>query len=203
MPKVGMEPIRRRQLIEATIASIHEEGLANTTIARIARRAGLSSGIVAHYFEDKAGLLEATMRTLAESVRREAVARLARAKGPEARLMAVIDANFAESQFVPELVSAWMAFWGQVRQSPKLARIQRVYQRRLRSNLLDALNELVDEDEAERLATGLAAIIDGLWMNAALGEDAVGREQARAIARAYLRAELGALGVAGGEGAAA
>lgn len=203
MPKVGMEPIRRRQLIAATIASIHEDGLANTTLARIARRAGLSSGIVAHYFEDKAGLLEATMRTLAESVRREAVARLARARDPQARLTAVIDANFAESQFVPELVSAWMAFWGQVRQSPKLARIQRVYQRRLRSNLLHALKQLVEADEADRLAIGLAAVIDGLWMNAALGGDAVGREQARAIARAYLRAELGALGVGGGAGAAA
>ena len=40
MPKLGMGPIRRRQLIDAAIASIHEYGLADTTVARIARKAG-------------------------------------------------------------------------------------------------------------------------------------------------------------------
>ncbi|HIP80571.1 MAG TPA: TetR family transcriptional regulator, partial [Kiloniellaceae bacterium] len=57
MPKVGMEDLRRRQLIAATITSIHEQGFANATISRISRTAGLSGGIVAHYFDDKAGLL--------------------------------------------------------------------------------------------------------------------------------------------------
>ena len=76
MPKVGMEPIRRRQLIAATIEAIHQAGFAQTTIAEISRRAGLSSGIVAHYFQDKAGLLEATLRSLAEDLRRGVVAHL-------------------------------------------------------------------------------------------------------------------------------
>ena len=49
-----------RQLIAATITSIHEEGFANATISRISRTAGMSGGIVAHYFDDKAGLLAAT-----------------------------------------------------------------------------------------------------------------------------------------------
>ena len=48
MPKLGMAPIRRRQLIEAAIAVIHEDGFAQATVARIARRAGVSSGIVHH-----------------------------------------------------------------------------------------------------------------------------------------------------------
>ena len=89
MPKVGMEPIRRRQLIAATIASIHEEGLANTTLSQISRRAGLSTGIVSHYFQDKAGLLEATMRSLAESLRRRVIAEQAAAQSPEERVFAV------------------------------------------------------------------------------------------------------------------
>ena len=52
MPKVGMEPIRRRQLIAATIEAIHQAGFGQTTVAEVSRRAGLSSGIVAHYFQD-------------------------------------------------------------------------------------------------------------------------------------------------------
>jgi len=191
MPKVGMEEIRRHQLIEATIASIHHDGFANTTLARIARRAGLTAGIVAHYFDDRAGLLEATMRHLTEDLRVQAVAALCRAKTPEERVLAVIDANFSNEQYVPELVSAWLAFWGLVRQAPRLARIQHIYQRRLRSNLLHALRQVLPDERAERLACGLGALIDGLWLNSALAERPIPQHEARAILRAYLAGELG------------
>ena len=57
MPKLGMQPIRRRQLIQATLEAIDELGLADATIARIAKRAGVSTGIISHYFAGKDGLL--------------------------------------------------------------------------------------------------------------------------------------------------
>src|SRR5918993_975251 len=60
MPKVGMEPIRRQQLIEATITSISRYGYADATISRISKEAGVSTGIVHHYFGSKDDLLEAT-----------------------------------------------------------------------------------------------------------------------------------------------
>jgi MraZ protein len=64
MPKVGMQPIRRRQLIDATLEAINEVGMHDATIAQIARRAGVSTGIISHYFKDKNGLLEATLVNL-------------------------------------------------------------------------------------------------------------------------------------------
>jgi TetR/AcrR family transcriptional repressor of bet genes len=59
-----MQPIRRQQLIDATLAAVNEVGMHDATIAQIARRAGVSNGIISHYFKDKNGLLEATMRYL-------------------------------------------------------------------------------------------------------------------------------------------
>ncbi len=55
MPKVGMQPIRRRQLIDATLEAINEVGMHDATIAQIARRAGVSTGNISHYFKDKNG----------------------------------------------------------------------------------------------------------------------------------------------------
>ncbi|MFT7703502.1 UNVERIFIED_CONTAM: TetR family transcriptional regulator, partial [Salmonella enterica subsp. enterica serovar Typhimurium] len=52
MPKLGMQPIRRRQLIDATLDAINEVGMHDATIAQIARRAGVSTGIISHYFKD-------------------------------------------------------------------------------------------------------------------------------------------------------
>ena len=123
MPKLGMEEIRRRQLIEATIASIHEVGLAESSLSRISARAGVSTGIVHHYFEDKAELLESTLRTLGAGLRRSVVRRLNAARTPAQRLMAVIDGNIGADQFTPEGVSAWLAFWAQVPTRPRLARV--------------------------------------------------------------------------------
>src|SRR5690625_6795075 len=61
LPKIGMQPIRRQQLIQATMAAIDEVGLADATVLRIARHAGVSAGIISHYFGGKDGLLEATI----------------------------------------------------------------------------------------------------------------------------------------------
>jgi transcriptional repressor BetI len=186
MPKVGMEDLRRRQLIAATITSIHEEGFANATIARISRTAGLSGGIVAHYFDDKAGLLAATMRSLAQSLLRETVKRLKAAETPAERIDAVILANFSESQNDPESVSAWLAFWAEARKTPALWRIQKINERRLLSNLRHAFRQLLPDDDARMAAAGLAAMIEGLWLRCALSNGPLTIDQARAIARDYV-----------------
>ncbi len=64
MPKVGMEAERRRSLIDATVDAIHERGYSDVTMAQIAKRAGVSGGLVHHYFGSKDQLLAATMRHL-------------------------------------------------------------------------------------------------------------------------------------------
>src|SRR5436190_1885454 len=122
-----MEPIRRRQLIDATISSIGRYGYGEATVQRISRAAGVSSGIIHHYFGGKGELLEASMRALLAELRREVLGRLALAVTPRARLEAIVDGNFAPSQFDPPVVAAWLAFWSQARHEPKLARLQRIH----------------------------------------------------------------------------
>src|SRR5487761_1006604 len=107
------EDTRRRQLIETTIDTMAEVGFIATTLGQIARRAGVSAGLVAHYFGDKDGLLEATMRALGARVSRGAAARLAEAATPRARVQAIIDANLAPEEFDQRTGTVWLAFWGQ------------------------------------------------------------------------------------------
>lgn len=78
MPKLGMQPIRQRQLIDATLAAINEVGMHDATVAQIARRAGVSTGIISHYFKDKNGLLEATMRDITGQLRQAVLSPSAR-----------------------------------------------------------------------------------------------------------------------------
>nr|MBA2814320.1 transcriptional regulator BetI [Candidatus Pantoea persica] len=67
-------------------------GINDATIAQIARRAGVSTGIISHYFKDKNGLLEATMRD-AVAARLKPLAQAS----TEARLCAIVEGNFDES----------------------------------------------------------------------------------------------------------
>jgi TetR/AcrR family transcriptional repressor of bet genes len=185
-----MAPIRRKQLVEAAIVVIHELGFANATVARIARRAGISAGLVHHYFRDKDDLLFATMRHLLAELRADAVARLSGAREPHQRVCAIIDACFGEAQFEEQVFSAWLALYGNARQSDRLRRIVTIYHRRLKSSLVHELRRLVPEAEAPRLAEGIGSMIDGLWLRYALTGKPHHPETPRALTRDYLAAAL-------------
>jgi len=205
MPRDELEESRRGQLIAVTIDSLAELGYVSSTLAQIAGRAGVSPGLVAHYFGDKDGLLEAAFRSLARRVGDQVQARLAQARTPRGRIQAVIDANLSPAEFEQRTGTAWLAFWGQVVHVPRLKRVQRVYQRRSLSNLQHALKRLLPADEARSLAYMIAAMIDGVWLRAALSEwTEADSESARALLTAFVDGRLRAAAVAdGGQIAAA
>ena len=190
MPKVGMGPIRRKQLVEAAIATIHEDGFGNATVVKIARRAGVSSGIVHHYFTSKDDLLFETMRSLMAELRRDAVERLGQAGNPRERINAIIDASFGNTQFSGEVFSAWLALYGNARQSPRLRRILEIYHRRLRANLMHDLLKITGRQRALQIAEVLGAMIDGLWLRFALLGSPGEPEIPRALTRQCLDAQL-------------
>ena len=185
------EESRRRQLIEVTIDSLAELGYVGTTLAQIAGRAGVSPGLVAHYFGDKDGLLDAAFRSLARRVGDHVRARLRQISTPRARIQAVIDVNLSQEEFAQRTGTAWLAFWGQVLQVPSLKRVQSVYQRRTLSNLRCSLKRLVPPDEAQSLASMIAAMIDGVWLRAALsGWREADSESARALLTQFVDGRL-------------
>jgi len=192
-----IEEMRRRELVEVTIDSLAEVGFVGTTLAQIAARAGVSPGLVAHYFDDKDGLLEAVFRSLARRVGVQVRARLRLVATPRGRIQAVIDANLAPEEFDQRTGGAWLAFWGQVLHVERLERIQSVYQRRTLSVLRNSLLKLVAPDEAQSLAAMIAAMIDGVWLRAALsGWREADSESARAMLTAFVDGRLAQSGSA-------
>lgn len=169
MPKVGMEPIRREALIKATIAEVGAAGSLDVTVSRIARRAGVSSALAHHYFGGKDDILLAAMRHILRLYRAEVTGRLNSAQGHAARLRGVIEGSFSPQNFGAEVVSAWMTFYVLALSSPEARRLLHAYHRRLRSTLLHDLRPLLG-GEAEAAADRLAAMIDGAYLRAALGD---------------------------------
>jgi len=191
MPKKDVEPVRREQLIRATFQTIDEIGMADATVATIARKAGLSSGIVAHYFGDKDGLLNAAMRQILRELK-AAVARYRDAAAGDARsqLRAIVDGNFDDSQTNGTAMRVWLTFWAASMHQPELARLQRANDQRLFSNLCHQFNRQLPHAQARLSARGLAAMIDGLWLRGSLVGGDFNADKARRIAYGYIDFQL-------------
>jgi transcriptional repressor BetI len=190
------EDVRRRQLILATIEAIAEVGFNAATVGEIARRAGVSVGLVAFYFQDKDGLLEATLRHLAGQLAATYVDLLRHAASPRARIEAMIEANLGAEQFDRRIATVWLAFWGQVPVRPRFARIQRVYERRMVANLTHDFAIVLARPEAARLAAATAAMIDGAWLRATLSAEPRHAGEARAMVSTFVDAQLALVGIA-------
>jgi AcrR family transcriptional regulator len=63
MPKLVDHDVRRKQLLDAVWRIIARAGIAGATTREIAREAGVSNGVLAHYFPDKDSLLTAALRS--------------------------------------------------------------------------------------------------------------------------------------------
>lgn len=190
MPKVGMEPLRRKALIDATISAIGERGTLDVTMSEIAGRAGVSSALAHHYFGAKEDLLEATMRYQLTELNADARMALKSSMTARARVSAIIAVNFSEKQFQPETIAAWLAFYVEAQKSPALRRLLKVYARRLHSNLMSGLATLLPRSEAERVAETTAALIDGFYIRRALKDGVPDATTAAALIEDYLEAKL-------------
>ncbi|RWO76148.1 transcriptional regulator BetI [Mesorhizobium sp.] len=191
MPKIGMEPLRRRALIDATISAIGERGSLDVTMSEIAGRAGVSSALAHHYFGAKDELLLATMRHILAELTADMRRALRSASTPRQRVSAVVAVNFSDAQFQPETIAAWLAFYVEAQKSPALRRLLKVYARRLHSNLLSGLTCILPRSEADRVAEATAALIDGLYIRRALKDGVPNAATAIALIEDYLETKLG------------
>lgn len=189
MPKLGAEPIRREALVKATIAEIGATGSLDVTVARIAKRAGMSSALAHHYFGGKEDIFLAAMRHTLTVYGAEVRGALAMAPGARERLEAIVRASFSTSNFRRETIASWLNFYVLAQKSDSAARLLSIYRRRLRSNLLHELRPLAGA-AAETIADRLAALIDGLYLRVSLRDDLENGAEATALVLGLIEREL-------------
>jgi TetR/AcrR family transcriptional repressor of bet genes len=192
MGRRDVKDARRAQLIEATIDSIARYGFARTTLADVARQAGVSQGIVSFHFHSKQELLLATLRHMVREYEAYSDAAVRRAgPSPAARLDAMVAADFDPAVASRKHVTVWYAFWGETRWRKDFldlcTRWAASYQERTR----DAVQQVIDAGahpglDAAAIARGLNAMIDGLWLNILLDPKSCDRKEALRTCRAFL-----------------
>ena len=120
MPKIVDHAKRRDEIAYVACQVVASRGFERATVARIARAAGYTTGMVAHYYESKQDIILAALRLILlrieERLTRE------RSRG-EASLLSVLSEALAIDATRFTECAFWMAFWGQVSVDRKLKRL--------------------------------------------------------------------------------
>ncbi len=176
---------RRTGLIEATAAVLAEHGLAGTNVRAICAKAGVSPGLLRHYFSGIDDLVAATYQATSDRMDAIFASAVERAgDDPRARLSAYLTASFRPPVTDPELLGAWTAFWALARSDARMADIHAASYAGYRERLGELLLACGAADAAP-LAIMLTAMVDGLWLELSLDAASFGAEAAaRMIERA-------------------
>lgn len=167
--------VRRHSLIQATAACLAEQGARGVSVRSICRRAGVSAGLLTHYFDGIGSLIVATYRDTGRKVA-EAVERAVAEAGsdPHARLQAYVTASFRPPVLDPDLLATWLAFWSLMKSDPQVAEVHGQLYAEFRAGLEELLRDCwgdqADANQVRLAAIAINALVDGLWLELCLDE---------------------------------
>jgi AcrR family transcriptional regulator len=191
---------RRAHLVQAAIRCLSEGGMSAFKMERIAAEAGVSLGLLPHYFTSKNELLTEVYRAaLYDDVNRKIaeLADTAAAGSPAERLCRIMDAIIDPEYLKPANLTVWLALWGEIVVNPELRRAHRALYRNYVKSLADLIGMVAAERRriinAPDIARSLQALIDGLFLERALDRQAVDHADFRRASYEYLELHLGRL----------
>jgi len=188
-----MEPeLRKANLIEATLVCLKRHGFEGASIRRICAEAGVSVGLISHHYSGKDELvaeayLAVTGRVM--NLLREAMAQAA--PSARERLSAFFRASFSAELLDPQLLDAWLAFWGAVKTAETINQAHEHSYGEYRNELSRVLGDLATEEgwedfDADLAAISLSALLDGLWLESGLNPGTFTPNQGIQICEAWV-----------------
>src|SRR5213592_4599151 len=113
-PKVGVAPLRREQIVRATVRCLARDGYSGLTMKKVAREARVSQGILHYYFGDKRAILVASLEAVTTDLDRRVAAAQARGgRDPWRRLAALLAACLGLAAEAREFWVVFVEFWGE------------------------------------------------------------------------------------------
>ena len=189
---------RKRQLVESAIEVLAEGGLAAFTVERIARHAGISKGLITHYFEGKEDLLAHAYEAMVSDFDLLAETYFERIDArPRPALEAYIEAYFRRPAFEQERLRAWLAVWEATAGNSRLTEIHRRRHQTFQVHLTRLIAAAAEESNRELDAAATALMLDtmltGLWIEWCLNGKTFPADTAISTAKAFLARSLGEL----------
>ena len=184
---------RREALIAACGRCLARYGAQGTSVRAICVEAGVSPGLLRHYFDGINALIAATyIATGARVASALNMAVEAAGDDPRARLIAFVTPNFRPPIADSDLLATWLAFWSLARSNSAIGKIHDEIYAANRHDLEQLIAACANTPDNTRLAAiGLTALIDGLWLELSLGNAPFSQDEAEALAERWVSALIG------------
>ena len=161
--------VRRAALISATLRLMAEAGPQAATVRAIAAEAGVTQGMIRHYFETKEDLVNAAYAAHMAAQTEATEAAAGTDGSARAQLARFVTASLTPPVIDPRTLSLWAAVIHMIREDPAMRATHEksylAYRDRLERLIAKALAEAGRAGEATRpLAIACNAVIDGLWL---------------------------------------
>jgi TetR/AcrR family transcriptional repressor of bet genes len=164
LARASLRKIRRLELRKAAYEVACQYGVSGLTLERVADHAGISKGVIHHYFDSKYHLVEYATRYAHGIFGRAMRDKIKKARTPSERLWAVVEASFLPEVLTPEFSRLWF----DTLNDNRLYYLFDTYRRREWSNLIFALKQLGSPKEATDIAYAITNFYDGYWVLAAI-----------------------------------
>jgi TetR/AcrR family transcriptional repressor of bet genes len=189
--KLGMAPVRREQIVRATIRCLARDGYAGLTMKRVAAEAAVSQGILHYYFRDKAAMLAAAALRVTADLDRRVAAEARRARDARARLRAVIRACLETAVDNRDFWTVFIEFWGEAFHDRRLATVNRQAYARARRLIGAGLARGIAAGEFRRVdveeaAAVVLALLDGISLQLTFDRGLMTRPRAARVAETAL-----------------
>lgn len=166
------EERRREALIAAAIDLVAEGGTQAATVRAVADRAGVTPGLIRHYFQSREDLMRAAYaRVMGDMTAANAAVLLAAPDDPVARLAAFVAASLRPPVVDQAAVGLWAGFIHMVRRDAGMRETHIAtyhdYRDRLQA-LIAALPRQAAPAQLRAEAIACNAVIDGLWLEASV-----------------------------------
>jgi AcrR family transcriptional regulator len=193
MPSRQRPDQRRQALLAATARCLAKRGAAGVSVRAICAEAGVSPGLLTHYFHGVSEAIAETYRWTGARVSAALEAAVAEAgPDPRDRLVAYLTASFRPPIADPELLATWLAFWSLTRSDPAVAEIHAEIYAEFRHGIVRLIAAYHPGTVDPRLpAVALTALIDGLWLELSLGDAPFTPGEAGRLAEMWLERLLG------------
>jgi len=194
----GIADQRRGQMLQAALEVISERGFADTRIADIAERIGLSPALVIYYFKTKEKLLTEAIRHYEDRWYADGKRRMDKLATAAERLEEFVAMNLLPDE-EPEPESTWrlwLDFWAQAARNPDVANVRQEFDVRWRELVISVVQagqeagEFPDIDP-HPFSIVVNALVDGLAIQIALEDPVVDPVSAYELCMLYIADRLG------------
>jgi len=179
-----MGPVRKQQIVRATVRCLAREGYTKLTMKKVAREAGVSQGILHYYFADKRAILVATLGAVTRDLdRRVAAAQSRTGRDPAGRLRALVRECLEVAVRRPEFWVVFVEFWGEMMHDRRLRELNAEVYDRTRRLIARVIVDGVRaghfrQVDPQRAAAVVLGLVDGLSLQLTFDRQAFGVAEA-------------------------